>query len=332
MALISMKTARVVATALLLPCLGGHATAQTAYDLRALSFDIGFAVVDNHQVNPTASYQDKFANGNPLTGGQYTNAVTPSPLYNVRNSGFSPGAEAPVNDFFGQNFGVGRLRFSLADAVAVPNNLDLPGAVTMVNRITLRDPAAGAFATSAQSLSADAAFMFVTPDAGSYYGLRLSDAAGTSPYNDQIDLRIVRNASGAAALNLRRISSIDGGTTLVNTGLGSAAVASFLNAGKSLSDIALIAFEMSYLPPAQNGGGLRAGADLIDSFDNVIGHYDFFDASGGSIYPQIFHGETFTHVSAGANWTVTAVPEPGTWGLMFGGLGALAFVVRRRRA
>jgi hypothetical protein len=331
MVLISMKTARVVATALLLPCLGGHAAAQTAYDLRALSLDVGWTVVNNHQVNPTASYQDKFANGDPLTGGQYTNAITPSPLYNVRNSGFSPGAEASVNDFFGQNFGVGRLRFSLDDAIAAPNNLDLPGTVNMVNRITLRDPAAGAFATSAQSLSADAAFMFATPDVGSYYGLRLSDGVGSSPFDDQIDLRIVRNASGAAVLNLRRLSSTDG-TTLVNTPLGNAAVASFLNAGKSLSDIAAIAFEMSYLPAGQGGGGLRAGVDLIDSFDNEIGHYDFFDASGGSIYPQIFHGETFTHVSAGANWTVTSVPEPGTWALMFSGLGALAFVVRRRRA
>ncbi len=328
MGLMSMKTARVVATALL-PCLGGHAEAQTAYDLRALSFDIGYAVVDNHQVNPTASYHDRFANADPLSGGQYTNAITPSPLYSARNNGFSLGAEAVVNDYFGQTFGLGRLRFSPADSIASPNNLDAPDRVAAVNRITLLDPAAGAFATSAQTLSANAAFMFVTPDAGSYYGLRLSDSVGTAPFDDQIDLRVTRNASNAPALNLRRLSSADG-TTLVNTALGNAAVASFLTAGKSLSDIAAITFEMSYVPGLNNG--LRAGANLIDSFAHEIGHYDFFDASGGSIYPQIFHCETFTHVSAGATWTVTAVPEPATWALMFGGLGALAFVMRRRRA
>ena len=78
--------------------------------------------------------------------------------------------------------------------------------------------------------------------------------------------------------------------------------------------------------------GLRAGVELHDALGNSIGLYDFFDASNGSIYPQIFHGETFTHISAGANWAVTSVPEPGTYALMLGGLAALGFVARRRRS
>ena len=331
MSMTLIKPARWLAAAALIPCLlSAPATAQTSYDLRSLSFNIGWSIVDNQQTNPSARFLDKFSNGDPLTGGQYINAITPATIYGVRNSGFSAGSEAAVNDFFGQNYAVGRLRFSAADAIANPSNLDAPGTTTMVNRITLRDPDAGAFATSAQTLSADAAFMFATPDVNSWYGLRLSEAAGAGiPFNDQIDLRITQNGAGVPLLNLRRLSSLADGTTLVNTGFGSVSVASFLYAGKTLADVALVQFELSF---AGGSNGLRADAELVDALGNRIGYYDYFDATGGATFPLIFHGETFTHVSAGANWTVTSVPEPGTYALMLGGFAVLGLAVRRRRA
>ena len=228
-----------------------------------------------------------------------------------------------------QQFGVGRLRFALADAIASPSVLDAPGSVAMANRITVRDPTEGTFMTSASSFSVDSAFMFVTPDVGSYYGIRISDGTSVGgAFNDLIDLRVTNNGAGAPLLNLRRLTSA-GGLDLVASGLGSTSISSFLMPGKTLADIAAIEFELSYVPGP--GNGVRAGAELIDATGQGIGLYDFFAASGGAIYPLIFHGEEFTHASAGATWTVASVPEPETWVLMLGGLAALGAAARRRR-
>jgi hypothetical protein len=309
--------------------LAGSAQAQTSYDLREFSVDIGFTVANDHQVNPTARFEDRFANLDPLTGGQYINKTTPAPIYTLRNNGFSPGSESSPGDLLQQQFGVGRLRFALADAVASPSILDAPGQVAMANRITLRDPTEGTFMTSASSFSVDSAFMFRTPDVGSYYGIRISDGTAVGgAFNDLIDLRVTNNGAGAPILNLRRLTSA-GGLDLAATGLGSAAISSFLMPGKTFADVVAIVFELSYVPGAANG--VRAGAELIDATGEGIGLYDFFAASGGAIYPLIFHGEDFTHASAGATWTATSVPEPETWGLLLGGLAAVGAAARRRR-
>ena len=312
-------------------CMAVPTHAQTSYDLREFSVDIGFQIDGDHQVNPTARFEDRFANLDPLTGGQYTNRTTPSPIYTLRNNGFSPGSESSPGDLLQQQFGVGRLRFALADAVPAPSVLDAPDTAVLANRITLRDPTEGTFMTSASSFSVDGAFMFVTPDVGSYYGIRISDSTAVGgAYNDLIDLRVMNNGAGSPILNLRRLASA-GGLDLVSTGLGSASISSFLMPGKTFSDIVAIAFEMSYVPGVGFANGVRAGAELIDATGEGIGLYDFFAASNGTIYPQIFHGEDFTHAVAGATWTVTSVPEPETWGLMLGGLAALGAVARRRR-
>ena len=82
--------------------LAGSAQAQTSYDLREFSVDIGFTVANDHQVNPTARFEDRFANLDPLTGGQYINKTTPAPIYTLRNNGFSPGSESSPGDLLQQ--------------------------------------------------------------------------------------------------------------------------------------------------------------------------------------------------------------------------------------
>ncbi len=312
--------------------LAGQTQAQTSYYQRAFSVDIGYTVVNNQQTSPTARFEDKFNNLDPLTGGQYVNRTNPAPIYSLRNNGFSAGSETSPGDMFNQVAGVGLLRYSLADAIASPSVLDQPGTVAMTNRITLRDPTEGAFMTSAQSFSVDGAFMFATPDMNSYYGIRVSDSTGVgSAFNDLIDLRVTNN-SGVASLNLRRLTSA-GGLDLVNQGYGTAPIASHLNAGKFLTDIFVVLLELTYVPGPANApqNGLRASSWFLDAGGSQIGSYDFFDATNGGTYPLIFHGEDFTHASAGATWTVSSVPEPETWGMMLAGLAALGAVARRRQ-
>ncbi|CAN5353657.1 hypothetical protein BH11PSE9_BH11PSE9_24570 [soil metagenome] len=324
---LSRKAARAAACVSLV-FMAGHAAALTSYGLRQLSVDAGFTELPNGQwVNPTGSYSDYFANGDPLTGGAYTGATTPTPTYLHQGSAFSVGSEAAVNDYFGQNFGAGRLTLSSANAAPAISTADAPGTMGIANRITLNDPAAGSFLSNTQYFQARAFFDFATPDVGSYYGVRLTDKIGSAAYNDSIDLRVIQNGFGNPVLNLRRLTS-SGGTDLNLFPLGNVAITSFLQSGKSLSDIAVIGLEFD-VAPWQNGG-LRAEVELLDGSNNKIGSYDFFDASNGAIYPQIFHGENFTHVAAGATWTVSSVPEPQTWAMLLAGLAGITWITRRR--
>lgn len=115
---------RATALALALP-VSMAAQAVQSYDLRvsATAFDLpccdpGAAVIRAN---------DFFNNGNPLAGPAYT-GVAGSMSYNALNAGFTAGSEltGADSDSFG-TLGVGRLRFSAADAIAAPSNLDAAG-------------------------------------------------------------------------------------------------------------------------------------------------------------------------------------------------------------
>jgi len=56
-------------------------------------------------------------------------------------------------------------------------------------------------------------------------------------------------------------------------------------------------------------------------FNSVVVHYDAPPPTGGD-YGPIFMAD---------NMNVTAVPEPGTWGMMLAGLGVVGLAVRRRK-
>lgn len=315
----------LVATAVALTTFS--AAAQQSYDLRLINVAINFPCCSSNLAATT--FEDLFNNGDPLLGGVYGGNLAGSGSYTAVNAGFSPGVElnGPATDPAGVTYGVGRLRFSLADATPSPSALDAPGSVAMSNRLALNNPGPGSLLNRAQSFAVAVAWNFTTPDAGTYYGLRLNDnpnltiTPGT-PFNDLIDLRVVRGGTGQPMVNLRRLSY--DGTTLGASESTSQLVAGALLPGYTLADVAYIELRLHYDTGLGALPYLQPGYTLIDSTLANIGQ------GGFTQQPALFNGEDFTRLSAGTSFTV-AVPEPAASVLLLGGLLALCALRVRRR-
>ena len=302
------------------------AQAQQAYDLRALNVAVGF--VPGPPTNPLITFDDRFNNGNPLAGGTYTGSIIGTGTYSTLANGLPLSAElsGPDTDFFGVTYGVGRMRFRLADATPNPSNLDPLGTATRSSRLILNNPTTTSLLNFGQSFEVSTFWNYTIPDSGSFYGIRVSDNPGSgAAFNDLIDLRVVRGSSGQAAVNLRRLTS--DGSQLTGSALFSQNVSAGLFAGHALAEVRLIELRLHYNAlGASNPKVLRPAFRLVDGGGNDIGLLEF--AALGQL-PTIFNGETWTSMQATANWTL-AVPEPGTWVLMAAGLTTLLLRQRRR--
>ena len=305
----------------------GVAQAQTSYDLRALTVANGLAFGQG-ATDETTRLRDFFNNGSPLVGPAYINGVTGTAAYAAFGSP-SIGAElsGPAGDFFGTQLGAGRMRFQLADAAASPSNLDAAGTVTMRESLFLTNPATPLL-TKSQTWEVEAYWNYALPDVGSVYGLRISDnplsviTQGT-PFNDQIDFRLVRNGS-TPVVSLRR-QVWDGAGTLSVQDPTFYNLADALFSGRTIADIAVIGFRLHYNAATGNDpGGLIAGLDLIDAAGVDVGYINYAPIL------SIFNGEEIARALPTAYWTVSAVPEPSTWLMSLVGFGALIWRVRRR--
>jgi hypothetical protein len=321
---------RAATLALALPA-SMAAQAVQSYDLRVFA-----AAVDFPCCNPEAAAiksNDFFNNGNPLAGPVYT-GVAGSVSYSAVNAGFSAGSEltGADSDNFGA-VGVGRLRFSAADATPTPSNLDAAGTASYSNRILLNSPSSGSLLNRNQSFEVATYWNFVTPDAGTTYGIRLSDnplasvVVGSGPaFNDLIDLRVVRGNVGQPLVQLRRLA-YDGNLLSVaqNFTLDPATV---LLAGHTLADVKVISLQLHYNAGSSSTVGglpyLLPTFYLIDAPNSTIGTGNF------SQQLTLFNGEDFTQVSANTGFTV-AVPEPATAASLLGGLLALGLLRQRQR-
>lgn len=308
--------------------LAGAAQAQQAYDLRVLSVAVNFPCC-----NPDAAaihVTDKFNNGAPLTGPAYdaTTGLTGNMAYSVLGTGFSAGSElsSAATDVPGTLYDVGSLRFSVADATPTPSSLDAAGTQSLSNRLTLNNPGAGSLLNKAQSFEVSTGWNFTTPDAGTTYGTRLSDnpflvATPGTPFNDVIDLRVVRNGAGQAVVNLRRLA-YDGSVLSAPESYNQLA-SSALTAGHTLAEVKFIELNLHYNTGIGAQPYLLANYYLNDAGLNTIGTGSF------SQQLTLFNGEDVTRVSASAGFT-QAVPEPTSLLLMLGGMALLGGAGRRR--
>lgn len=319
-----------IALALSALVVAGGAQAQTAYDLRAMNL-FGNIPANAGSLNPYQNLNDRFNNGNPSVGPEFTNGVSGTAAYTAFGTP-QAGAEmlGPAGDFFGLSFGVGRMRFQQSDAAPSPSNLDAPGVINVRESLTLNNPSSASLLTKAQSFEIGNFWNFVIPDLGSTYGLRLSDNPnpGLTPgvsFNDLIDLNLVSSSTtGAPVVRLRRLSY--DGTSLSQPEAYFLTVAGALIPGKSLTDIAIIGFQLDYSAAT---GNLTAVFNLTDANGNDIAKHDA--SSKFSQSPSIFNGEAFTFAIASAGWNAAlAVPEPASWALMLMGVAGLAVFTRRR--
>ena len=214
----SIPLAALAAAALL----AGNAQAATSFDLRALN---GYRNWVGNADPETAAQgiNDRFNNGNLLTGTPYTGGLTtPAALYSVIG-----GATYAVQAY----------------------------------RLRLQDPTQGSFFNSSQTqFMGEAYFGFVNPLVDERYGVRFSDNNGAS-FDDVITLDVVRLNSGEAGVQIRRLAGTASNITV--SGVQTVTLLSFLAPGKTLADVNLIDLRLFWEPSGAGGNVVRGRIELI---------------------------------------------------------------------
>jgi len=105
-------------------------------------------------------------------------------------------------------------------------------------------------------------------------------------------------------------------------------------------DVTITALDWSsFTPGGSDSVTLFNGAANLGTFSDgtVSGTIDFSDTNPATMSIEVFAGDAFTIQWAGGEFqlesmSLTAVPEPGTFGLLAGFLGLVSIMLKRRRA
>lgn len=317
---------RPLAASLALMLAGAATQAASVFDLRVIDAQADWTTEPD---DATLRFRDRFDNLNAQTvaapDGYSGGPVTPTPLYTLQ--GTTAGAESSPGDL---NTGIGmlgRLRFSSANAEASLLTVNGIAYDDLSNRIRVNNPLTTTPLLDAthRNFAINSAWMLVTPDANSRYGMRLTDAAGGS-FDDLISLDIIRLADGSAGAQMRRISGDGLGNRTIND-VQTQSLSAVLGPGFDFTQVSVMSMHMYW------------SADDRRVVGEVILHHLANDGSSGTDLGtltfdhgyEIFHGETTTSMQVGASWTAP-VPEPTSWALMLAGLGGIATLARRRRS
>ncbi|WP_422017571.1 FxDxF family PEP-CTERM protein [Roseateles sp.] len=144
-------------------------------------------------------------------------------------------------------------------------------------------------------------------------------------------------ASAAHADSFNFSGTVDAGPLSGQTFAGSYTFNAAQVSGSAFEQLALSAFTLNFnsVTYTLNGSATADYADgvflgLSYTSTNAAGTLSLLSGSM-DVTDAFLHFQPTTGLESSGGYTVTAVPEPETWALMLGGLGAIGMLARRRK-
>lgn len=256
-------------------------------------------------------YIDNFDNGDPLTGGIFTNvgtgASSPGSNFVTTRSGAAPVAGSEAG---------GRLRFAWDDMLDSTFGGVILGRSMNYFLATSTQYSAGGNLESrglwkGNDFKVEAVYDLTTPLPGDQMRLRLWDTFTGHASNDVLDLTLARQGDGYAVrsrrLNLAPGNVDESASTGDISGLAGSADQILLSFSHEAGD-AFVTTGYSFVT-----GGVVTGSDTVGTL-------------------SLYNGEDWTRASFSAYAVAAPVPEPQTAALLLLGLAAVGNAARRRRS
>lgn len=255
-------------------------------------------------------YVDRLDNGNPLVGGPYTNAGTPTGTVGAYVATTRTGAPIKAGSESG-----GKLRFDWDD---LPDST-FGGAVVgrSINYFLLTStqystqtntPLQNRGLWKGNDFTVEAVWDLVTPPPDQYARLRLWDSFPNHPSDDLLDLNLL-SINGELHVRSRILFPQPGQSDEVT----------LLNVSSFVADANQVGLRFRH-----QAGASTAVAGIAFYRDGVLRNSSDIGAL------PLFNGEDWTRMSFGVFAATAPIPEPGTYALMLLGIAAIGAAARRR--
>jgi PEP-CTERM motif len=247
------------------------------------------------------TYVDEFSDGiaPPLIGPGFAfdAGATPGGYFLNTGATFAPGAEAG-----------GLLTFNRSGAA--PSCTTFFGC-PLQQRVFLDTgfaPGATTGLRKAYDFYAVTSWVLTNPTVGDDFRITLNDGFQNAAANDYTDIRVRHGAAGPTVA-FRTLDLSNGAVDNIAS----------VDLGATTADRIIF-----YFAHASGSSFVNAAYQLVQGVVPLGGLVSLGQA-------ELFRGEDATRFSFGANFAVAAIPEPGTYALMFGGLGVIGWMTRRRK-